>query len=89
MEQIRSRLLDIRLPPAAPPELIAVSREPGLLDVFGLGTDFALYHCEWNGEEWSQWASLGGVFVSQPAAIATSQLSLATITHLRTPRSLA
>jgi hypothetical protein len=41
------------------------------IDVFGLGLDYALYQQTlWGGVPSTGWASLGGVFLSTPAAIA-------------------
>lgn len=34
---------------------------------FGLGTDSALWHESWNGNAWSSYESLGGVFTSNIA----------------------
>lgn len=43
-------------------------------DLFGLGTDYAMYHKRYEGDvtanDPSGWTSLGGVFTSAPAAIA-------------------
>lgn len=39
------------------------------LDVFGIGTDRALWHKAWNGSQWSEWFSLGGQFNARPAAV--------------------
>ncbi|GCF11255.1 hypothetical protein [Dictyobacter arantiisoli] len=39
---------------------------PHRLDIFGLGTDNAMYHKAWNGSRWfpslTGWENLGGVF---------------------------
>ena len=44
---------------------------PRRLDVFGLGLDYAMYHKRWEGTQWpSDWESLGGIFMSEPAAFA-------------------
>ena len=41
------------------------------VDVFALGTDYAMYHqAILNGVAAAQWESLGGIFMSAPAAIA-------------------
>jgi endoglucanase len=37
------------------------------LDVFGVGTDQALWLRWWNGTSWSNWGSLGGRLTSSPA----------------------
>src|SRR5690606_25698360 len=39
------------------------------LDVFGRGTDNALYHKWWDGSRWSEWENLGGVLTSSPGAV--------------------
>ena len=39
------------------------------LDVFGRGTDNALYHIWWDGTRWSSWENLGGTLTSSPAAV--------------------
>ncbi|WLV24537.1 hypothetical protein QR721_12975 [Aciduricibacillus chroicocephali] len=39
------------------------------LDVFGRGTDNALYHKWWDGSRWSGWENLGGVLSSAPSAV--------------------
>jgi hypothetical protein len=39
------------------------------VDVFGRGTDYALWHRSWNGTTWAGWESLGGVLTSSPAAV--------------------
>ena len=38
-------------------------------DVFGRGTDNALWHRFWNGITWSAWESLGGVLTASPGAV--------------------
>jgi hypothetical protein len=38
-----------------------VSRGPGLLDVFVVGTDRAMHHKVWDGTSWRDYESLGGV----------------------------
>ena len=47
------------------------------LDIFGLGTDGAMYHKAWDGSAWRpsplDWARLGGVFTSPPAVVAWGQ----------------
>ena len=44
------------------------------LDIFGIGTDGAMYHKAWNGSAWQPlglgWERLGGVFTSPPAVTA-------------------
>lgn len=42
------------------------SWQPNRLDVFGRGTDQALYHKWWDGRSWSNWENLGGVLTSGP-----------------------
>lgn len=42
---------------------------PSRLDVFGVGTDRALYHKYWNGLRWSEWEWLGGELTAKPAAV--------------------
>ena len=40
------------------------------LDVFGTGTDYAMYHKAWDGSSWSSdWEVLGGTFTSPPAVV--------------------
>ena len=46
----------------------ASSWAPGRLDVFGRGTDSALWH-KWYEGGWSDWESLGGTLTSSPAAV--------------------
>ena len=42
----------------------------GRIDVFGLGTDYAVFHKEWNGTAWSAtWERLGGIFTSEVSAV--------------------
>ena len=43
----------------------------GRLDVFGRGTDNALWH-KWYDGHWSDWESLGGVLTSGPGAVSWS-----------------
>jgi hypothetical protein len=43
---------------------------PNRLDVFGLGTDHALWHRWWDGNSWGGWESLGGALTSAPQAVA-------------------
>jgi hypothetical protein len=45
----------------------AVSWGPNRIDVFGAGTDSALWHRWWDGSKWGGWESLGGVLESPPA----------------------
>ncbi len=42
---------------------------PNRLDVFGKGTDNALWHKWWNGTSWSGWQSMGGSLASGPSAV--------------------
>jgi hypothetical protein len=56
-----------------------VSRGVNLLDIFGLGTDSAVYHKAWDGSEWlpstTDWERLGGLFkVPRPTQV--TQLDL-------------
>ena len=46
----------------------ASSWAPGRLDVFGRGTDSALWH-KWYEGGWGDWESLGGTLTSSPAAV--------------------
>jgi len=39
-----------------------VSWGPDRIDVFGLGTDDAMYHLAWDGHAWSDWEPRGGKF---------------------------
>jgi len=56
--------------------LAVVSRSPNLLDVFGLGTDFSMFHRAY-GPSWSPaWESLGGVFTSPPSVVSLSPSQL-------------
>ena len=50
----------------APPQ--AVSWGPNRLDVFGIGTDSALYHMAWNGSSWSGWNRRGGILIQTPVS---------------------
>jgi Repeat of unknown function (DUF346) len=44
---------------------------PDRLDVFGLGTDNAMYHKAWTAAGWQpDWEKLGGTFNSAPAVAA-------------------
>ncbi len=47
------------------------------LDIFGLGTDGAMYHKAWDGTAWrpslTDWERLGGVFTSPPAVASWGQ----------------
>ena len=47
------------------------------LDIFGIGTDGAMYHKAWDGTAWRpsplDWERLGGVFTSPPAVAAWGQ----------------
>lgn len=46
------------------------------LDIFGVGTDNAMYHKAWTGSAWypsvSGWENLGGVFNSPPRVVSWS-----------------
>ena len=42
---------------------------PGRLDVFGRGTDNALWHKWFTDGEWRGWTSLGGTLTAPPAAV--------------------
>jgi hypothetical protein len=42
---------------------------PNRLDVFGIGTDAALYHMAWNGTGWSGWNRLGGILIQPVDAV--------------------
>ena len=44
----------------------AVSWGYNRIDVFGRGTDNALWHKWWDGSSWSGWESLGGILTSAP-----------------------
>ena len=46
----------------------AVSWGPNRLDVFGIGTDSALYHMAWNGSTWSGWQRRGGILIQPPVS---------------------
>ena len=50
---------------------VAVSWGENRIDVFGLGTDFAVYHKAWGGSAWlpTNWEPQGGVFNSVPMAV--------------------
>ena len=57
--------------PAASPVLTGVNENtpigvvswgPDRIDVFGLGTDDAMYHLAWDGHAWSDWEPRGGKF---------------------------
>jgi hypothetical protein len=50
----------------------AVSRGPNQLDVFVIGGDRAVWHQAFNGSAWSGWETIGGGFISPPAAAATA-----------------
>jgi hypothetical protein len=52
---------------------VAVSMNTQRVDVFGLGTDYALYHRYLESGTWSgAWESLGGSLMSPPAVLANS-----------------
>ena len=63
----------------AAPATSAVAYNPGRLDVFGLGSNDALYHAFWNGN-WGpspgQYEFLGGTFLSTPAAVSSKPGSI-------------
>jgi hypothetical protein len=42
----------------------SVSWGPNRIDVFGVGTDNALFHMAWDGLGWSGWERLGGRLVA-------------------------
>ena len=47
--------------------IAAVAWGPNRLDLFGLGTDDAMYHKAWLGNSWQpQWEGLGGKFNIPP-----------------------
>lgn len=48
----------------------AVSWGPNRIDLFGVGTDHALWHRWTNGGSWGGWESLGGALDSRPTAVA-------------------
>jgi hypothetical protein len=46
----------------------AVSWGPNRIDAFAQGADGAIWHIFWDGSgSWSDWKSLGGIFISPPA----------------------
>jgi hypothetical protein len=47
----------------------AASQGSGMLDVFGVGTDWALYHKGFDDGRWNDWESLGGSCQLEPAAV--------------------
>jgi hypothetical protein len=52
---------------------IAVSMSPDRVDVFGLGSDYALHHRYLEGATWSAgWERLGGDLTSPPAVLASA-----------------
>ena len=53
------------LDPTIAPTVIA--RQPGILDIFAVGSDRAVWHLAWNGVAWTEWESLGGQVKSPPA----------------------
>lgn len=62
---------------AGPPAAVALGADR--LEVFGLGSDYALYHKSYNvqadatGNHWSpEWEDLGGDLTSTPAAVSTA-----------------
>lgn len=40
-----------------------------VIDLFARGSDNAMWHCRRDGPDWQAWRSLGGVLVSDPAAL--------------------
>ncbi len=55
-------LVEVEATTARPrPAGSVVSRGPGLLDVFVVGTDRAMHHKAWDGTSWRDYESLGGV----------------------------
>jgi len=70
--------------------LAAASWGPNRLDLFGVGTDGAMYHKAWDGI-WrpspSGWEHLGGIFTSAPAVVASGSERL-DVFGLGTDRSL-
>src|SRR4051812_38247058 len=48
----------------------AASRGPGDMYLFARGADGATLERHWTGTAWSDWASLGGIATSGPAAAA-------------------
>jgi hypothetical protein len=58
---------------ASPPAAVALGADR--LEVFGLGTDYVLYHKSFNalGNQWSaSWENLGGDLTSTPVAVSTA-----------------
>src|SRR4051794_23403347 len=51
---------------AAPP---LESQADGVLDIYGRGTDGAVYERGWSGSAWSDWINLSGGIVGAPAAV--------------------
>jgi hypothetical protein len=49
-----------------------VSWAPNRLDIFGLGTDNAVWHRWWDGAHWGGWESLGGSLFSPVSAVSWS-----------------
>ena len=47
----------------------AVSWGPNRLDIFARGSDNAMYHRWWNGNNWGGWESLGGVILKDPIPV--------------------
>jgi hypothetical protein len=58
---------------SGPASISSVSWSIDRLDIFGLGTDDAMYHKAWNGSSWTPssagWDYLGGRFNSPPSAV--------------------
>jgi hypothetical protein len=58
---------------SGPASISAVSWSIDRLDIFGLGTDDAMYHKAWTGSAWAPsttgWEYLGGRFNSPPSAV--------------------
>ena len=47
----------------------AVSWSANRLDLFGIGTDNALYHMAWDGSNWSAWEKRGGTLLGPPKVV--------------------
>ena len=58
-------------------EPVAVAWGENRLDVFVRGTDTALWHKWWDGNNWgpsvTDWESLGGILTSEPVAVAWAE----------------
>ncbi len=53
-----------------------VAHGNGLIDVYIVGLDLAMYSNHWNGSGWSGWIGRGGGFSSNPAADTTGVFAL-------------